>query len=283
MSASRSIDIRRRTNASGKSQKKTRPDAGGGGDRVWERRPAVVGEHERDERDEAELGGEHRDPRRHRQAASCVRGRARCESRGELVEGRPEAAAEVDRLEPAQPHGQGIAAPPGDHDARAPVERAQPLGRHVRRVAAVARRDDHDARRRVERRDDLLAPVAPGHEVVHVEPDRHAAPGELVRERLGEVVVAARVADEDRRGRPDLRVGLCRSGRLRIHGERESRAPACALSASTVRSGPVRSRHVPRSSRWSEVPRPAGPHPPPSKATLPLRRRERQMSFATTS
>ena len=84
-------------------------------------------------------------------------------------------------------------------------------------AAAFGRRDEHEARRRVDRREQALLPVGARGEVLDVEERRDPALAELVGQRLGEVVVPARVAHEDGRARSASAVTVV------VHGERESR------------------------------------------------------------
>ncbi len=173
----------------------------------WIRVPRAQSD-EGDRRD----GKHHRhqcDPRRHADPRTAP---GRCPLRVYVRRGRPqpgdesaqraaESASEVDAFALLQLDRNFRSTDAGENDSLALAQRPLPFVADVGRLDAVGRSDEHDGVCLVERSLESPLPILAGLEIPDVQPDGHALSQQVKGQRFREVVVLARIAQEQRRFR----------------------------------------------------------------------------------
>src|SRR5262245_55147778 len=124
-------------------------------------------------------------------------GRAR-KQRHQIVQRWHEAAAEIDGLAISQFWRELRAADVGDDDALASIPSPHPFVPNIHGLHAIGGDHQDHSGRPIERGVEVLFPQSARVEVFDVEPDRHATSHQMKGKGLGEVVVPARIADEER-------------------------------------------------------------------------------------
>src|SRR5262245_1574001 len=124
-------------------------------------------------------------------------GRAR-KQRHQIVQRWREAGAEIDGLAISQFWRELRAAEVGDDDALASIPSPHPFFPNIHGLHAIGGDHQDHSGRPIERGVEVLFPQSTRVEVFDVEPDRHATSHQMKGKGLGEVVVPARIADDER-------------------------------------------------------------------------------------